>query len=101
MGPCYLWTLNRSTFWSQHRITIWTQFEGPHSARGSTQVHEGPYRDYGHVLHNAKYGHGPIRVLKGPKGTTHSMVPLRDQDLDPDYGIFWTFYKDYFNVVPE
>ena len=44
-------------------------------------------------------------------GTTHSMIPLRDQDLDPksrvqnrdqnfvpDYG---AFFRDIFNVVPE
>ena len=42
------------------------RIEGPHSAGGSTQVHEGPHRDHGNVLHNAKHGHGPIKVLKGP-----------------------------------
>ena len=69
------------------------RIEGPHSAGGSTQVHEGPHRDHGHVLHNAKHGHGPIRVLKGSQGTTNSMVPLRsrmqsqnrDQNLVPDF----------------
>ena len=42
---------------------------------------------------NVKHDHGPIRVLKGPQGTTHSMVPLRDQDLDPKSRVQ--------NVVPE
>ena len=42
---------------------------------------------------NAKHDHGPIRVLKGPQGTTHSMVPLRDQDLDPKSRVQ--------NMVPE
>ena len=27
------------------------RIEGPHSAGGSTQVHEGQHRDHGHVLH--------------------------------------------------
>ena len=27
------------------------RIEGPHSAGGSTRVHEGPHRDHGHVLH--------------------------------------------------
>ena len=27
------------------------RIEGPHSAGGSAQVHEGPHRDHGHVLH--------------------------------------------------
>ena len=69
------------------------RIEGPHSARGSTEVHEGPHRDHGHVLHNVKHGHGPIRVFKGPRGTTHSMVPIRDQDLDPKSRVQ--------NVIPE
>ena len=30
-----------------------------------------------------KHDHGPIRVLKGPQGTTHSVDPERDQNLDP------------------
>ena len=77
----YPWTLNRSTFWSLHRTTIWSlwkgpnfgpyiqvhildlhegpksgpRIEGPHSAGGSTQVHEGPHRDHGHVLHKVHY----------------------------------------------
>ena len=42
---------------------------------------------------NVKHDHGPIRVLKGPQGTTHSMVPTRDHDLDPKSRVQ--------NVVPE
>jgi hypothetical protein len=30
------------------------RIESPHSAGGSTQVHEGPHRDHGHVLHKVK-----------------------------------------------
>ena len=70
-----------------------SRIEDPHYVEGFSEVHEGPHRDHGHVLHNAKHGHGPIRVLKGPQGTTHSMVPLRDQNLDPKSRVQ--------NVVPE
>ena len=35
---------------------------------------------------NAKHDHGPIRVFKGPQGTTHSMVPLWSQIQDPECG---------------
>ena len=27
------------------------KFQVPHSAEGSSKVHEGPHRDHGHVLH--------------------------------------------------
>ena len=31
------------------------RFEGPHSAEGSSQVHAGPHRDHGHVMHMVLY----------------------------------------------
>ena len=31
------------------------RIEGPHSAGGSIQVHEGPHRDHGQVLHKVHY----------------------------------------------
>ena len=70
--------MHRSRFWSLYigphfgfyiGLKSGPRIEGPYSARGSTQVHEGPHRDHGHVLHNAKHDYGPIRVLKGPEGT--------------------------------
>ena len=30
------------------------RIEGSHSAGGSSQVHEGPHRDHGHVLHKVR-----------------------------------------------
>ena len=30
------------------------RIEGPYSAEGSSQVHEGPHRDHGHVMHKSK-----------------------------------------------
>ena len=40
------------TFYGPSKGPIFSpRIEGPHSAGGSTQVHEGPHRDHGHVLH--------------------------------------------------
>ena len=41
------------------------------------------YKVYDTLGPYVKHDHGPIRVLKGPQGTTHSMDPERDQNLDP------------------
>ena len=58
------------------------KIEGPHSSGGSTQVHEGPHRYHGNVLNNAKHGHGPIKVIEGPQGTSRDLKGPH-QDFDP------------------
>ena len=33
------------------------RIKGPHSSEVSSQVHEGPYRNHGHVLHKVLYNY--------------------------------------------
>ena len=57
-------------------------------------LQEGPHRSLNdHIGTMVMFYIMQNKVLKGSQGTTHSMVPIRDQDLDPESRVQ--------NVVPE
>ena len=57
------------------------RIERPHSAEGSSQIHEGPHRDHGHVLHKVQLIKSLnknilIYLLTEPKFVSISLIRL-------------------------